>query len=60
MAAYVPIEYTYVLAVNDINTVRSQFAEIHRTGKVTNAGMKQGDKVGLDAWARDDKIWTQF
>ena len=60
MAAYVPIEYTYVLAVNDINTVRSQFKAIHDTGKVTNAGMKQGDKVGLDAWARDDKIWTQF
>jgi hypothetical protein len=60
MAAYVPIEYTYVLAVNDITTVRSQFKAIHDSGKVTNAGRKQGDKVGLDAWARDDKIWTQF
>ena len=60
MEAYKPIEYTYVLAVNDITTIRNQFKAIHDTGKVTNAGTKQGEKVGLDAWARSDKIWTQF
>ena len=60
MEAYKPITYTYVLSVNDINTIRSQFKAIHDAGRVTNAGSKQGDKVGLDAWARGDKIWTQF
>ena len=60
MAAYTPIEYTYVLSVNDITTIRSQFKDIHDNGKVTNAGSKQGQKVGLDAWARSDKMWTQF
>ena len=60
MAAYTPIEYTYVLSVNDIATIRSQFKDIHDNGKVTNAGSKQGQKVGLDAWARSDKMWTQF
>jgi len=60
MEAYTPIEYTYVLAVNDIDTIRSQFKAIHDSGKVTNAGTKQGEKMGLDAWARDDKVWTQF
>ena len=60
MEAYKPIEYTYVLAVNDINTIRNQFKTIHETGRVTNAGTKQGEQVGLDAWARSDKIWTQF
>ena len=60
MAAYVPIEYTYVLSVNDISTVRSQFRDIYESGRVTNAGSKQGEKIGLDAWARSDKLWTQF
>ena len=60
MEAYVPIEYTYVLSVNDITTIRSQFKDIHDKGKVTNAGSQQGQKVGLDAWARSDKMWTQF
>jgi hypothetical protein len=60
MEAYVPIEYTYVLSVNDINTIRSQFEDIHDNGKVTNAGSKAGERVGLDAWARDDKLWTQI
>jgi hypothetical protein len=46
--------------VNDINTIRSQFQNIYETGRVTNAGSKQGEKVGLDAWARSDKLWTQF
>ena len=59
MTAYAPIDYTYVLSVNDINTVRSQFKAIHDSGKVTNAGSQQGARVGLDAWARADKIWTQ-
>ncbi|MBE7100084.1 MAG: hypothetical protein E7364_00555 [Clostridiales bacterium] len=59
MEAYVPIEYTYVLAVNDINTIRSQFKAIYESGKVTNASSQAGVKAGLDAWARSDKIWTQ-
>ncbi|MBQ3019106.1 MAG: hypothetical protein IJD77_00775 [Clostridia bacterium] len=59
MEAYVPIEYTYVLAVNDINTIRSQFKAIYESGKVTNASSQAGVKAGLDAWARQDKIWTQ-
>ena len=60
MEEYKTIDYTYVLSVNDINTVRSQFKEIHDSGKVTNAGNRQGDKVGLDSWARADKMWTQI
>ena len=60
MEAYKMIDYTYVLSVNHINTIRSQFKEIYEAGKVTNAGTRQGDKVGLDAWARADKIWTQI
>ena len=60
MEAYKAIDYTYVLSVNNIDTIRQQFKDIHDTGKVTNAGMRQGDKVGLDAWARADKIWTQL
>ena len=60
MEAYVPIEYTYVLSVNDIETIRNQFKDIHDSGKVTNAGSKAGDRVGLDAWDRADKLWTQF
>lgn len=59
MEAYVPIEYTYVLAVNDINTIRSQFKAIYESGKVTNASSQAGVKAGLDAWARQDKVWTQ-
>ena len=59
MEAYVPIEYTYVLAVNDITTIRSQFKAIHDSGKVTNASSQAGVKAGLDAWARQDKVWTQ-
>ena len=60
MEAYKTIDYTYVLSVNNIDTIRRQVKDIHDTGQVTNAGMRQGDKVGLDAWARADKIWTQL
>jgi hypothetical protein len=59
-SVYKTIDYTYVLSVNNINTIRNQFQSIHDTGKVTNAGSYQGDKVGLDSWARADKIWTQL
>ena len=57
MEAYVPIEYTYVLCVNTVSNIRSTFKAIEESGKVTNAGNGY-EKVGLDAWARQDKSWT--
>lgn len=59
MEAYKPIEYTYVIAVDTVNNVRSMFKAIKDSGKVTNAGDGY-QKVGLDAWARADKAWTQY
>lgn len=59
MQAYVPIEYSYVLCVNDVNTIRSTFKSIKDKGTITNAGAPGSyEKVGLDAWARADKKWT--
>ena len=59
MEAYVPIEYTYVLCVDSVASMRTKFHAIEQSGKVTNAGSKAGERVGLDAWARQDKLWTQ-
>lgn len=57
MEAYKPIEYSYVVCLGTVDTVRSTFKEIKDNGTVTNAGNGY-EKVGLDAWARADKIWT--
>ncbi len=57
MEEYKTIEYSYVISVNTIKTIQSQFDDLAESGKVTNAG-NGFDKVGLDAWARADKRWT--
>lgn len=57
MEAYKPIEYSYVICLGTVNDIRATFKEIEDNGTVTNAGGKY-QKVGLDAWARADKIWT--
>jgi hypothetical protein len=58
MEAYVPMEYTYILCVDSIDNMRSIFQNIEESGRLTNAGAKTGDRVGLDAWGREDKPWT--
>ncbi|MBR4943273.1 MAG: hypothetical protein IKZ28_04500, partial [Clostridia bacterium] len=57
MAAYVPIEYSYVICLGTVNNIRSTFKTIKDNGTITNAGGTY-EKVGLDAWARADKTWT--
>ena len=57
MEAYKPIEYSYVLCVNTVDNIRSTFKSIKDNGTITNAGNGY-EKVGLDAWARQDKMWT--
>ena len=57
MEEYKTMQYSYVISVNDVTTIRSQFKEIYDSGALTNGG-KIGEKVGLDAWARMDKAWT--
>ena len=57
MEAYKPIEYSYVICLGTVDTIRSTFKEIKDKGTVTNAGNGY-EKVGLDAWARADKMWT--
>ena len=57
MEAYVPIEYSYVICLNTVDTIRETFYSIMENGTVTNAGNAY-EKVGLDAWARADKKWT--
>jgi hypothetical protein len=57
MEAYKPIEYSYVICLGTVDTIRSTFKEIKDNGTVTNAGNGY-EKVGLDAWARADKMWT--
>ena len=59
MEAYKPIEYTYVISVDTVDNMRATFKAIKDSGKVTNAGDGY-QKVGLDAWARADKKWTQY
>ena len=57
MEAYVKIEYSYVICLGTVDTIRSTFKNIKDNGAVTNAGNGY-QKVGLDAWARADKQWT--
>ena len=57
MEAYVPIEYSYVICLGTVDYIRATFKEIKDNGTVTNTGDGY-EKVGLDAWARADKIWT--
>ena len=57
MEAYVPIEYSYVICLGTVGTIRETFHEIYTNGTVTNAGSEY-QRVGLDAWARADKMWT--
>ncbi|MBR4943758.1 MAG: hypothetical protein IKZ28_06960, partial [Clostridia bacterium] len=57
MEEYKTMQYSYVISLNSIDTIRSQFKEIYDSGALTNGG-KVGEKVGLDAWARQDKVWT--
>ena len=59
MEAYKSIDYTYVIALNDVKTIRETFKSIKDNETVTNAGQAgKYEKVGLDAWARADKQWT--
>ncbi len=57
MEAYKPIEYSYVICLGSVGTIRDTFKGIKDNGTVTNAGNGY-QKVGLDAWARADKQWT--
>lgn len=57
MEAFVSIEYSYVLCVDTVNNIRNTFKAIEESGSITNAGNGY-EKVGLDAWARADKMWT--
>ena len=57
MEEYKTMQYSYVLSLNDVTTIRKQFKEIYESGALTNGG-KIGEKIGLDAWARMDKLWT--
>ena len=57
MEAYKPIEYSYVICLGSISEIRSTFKTIKDKGMVTNAGSGY-EKIGLDAWARADKMWT--
>ena len=60
MEEFVPIEYTYVICLGTVRDIRSTFRTIQENGIVTNAGaLGKYEKVGLDAWARKDKSWTQ-
>jgi hypothetical protein len=57
MEEYKTMQYSYVISVNSVATIRSQFNGIYDSGALTNGG-KVGEKIGLDAWARMDKPWT--
>ncbi|MBR2385617.1 MAG: hypothetical protein IKA99_08445 [Clostridia bacterium] len=57
MEAYVKIEYSYVICLGTVDTIRSTFKSIKDNGTITNTGNGY-QKVGLDAWARADKQWT--
>ena len=57
MEEYKTMQYSYVISLNSVKTIRSQFKELYDNGVITNSG-KVGEKVGLDAWARQDKVWT--
>ena len=57
MEEYKTMQYSYVISVNSVATIRSQFKTIYDSGALTNGG-KVGEKIGLDTWARMDKPWT--
>ena len=57
MEAYKKIEYSYVICLGTVDSIRQTFYNIYTNGTITNAGSGY-EKVGLDAWARADKIWT--
>jgi hypothetical protein len=57
MEEYKTMQYSYVISVNSVATIRSQFKAIYDSGALTNGG-KVGEKIGLDTWARMDKPWT--
>ena len=57
MEEYKTMQYSYVISVNSVATIRSQFQDIYESGALTNGG-KVGEKIGLDTWARMDKPWT--
>lgn len=59
MLAYTPIEYSYAVCVDTVANIRNTFKGIAASGRITNAG-REGyyEKIGLDAWAREDKKWT--
>ena len=57
MEEYKTMQYSYVISLNSVETIRSQFQSIEQSGMLTNGG-KIGEKIGLDAWARMDKPWT--
>ena len=59
MKAYKPIEYSYVIYVGAVGDIRSTFKTIYDNKTITNAGEDgKYQKVGLDAWERQDKEWT--
>ena len=57
MEAYKSIEYSYVICLGTVDSIRETFKEIKENGTITNSG-NGNQKVGLDAWARADKAWT--
>ena len=57
LMSYAILLYSYVISVNSVATIRSQFKTIYDSGALTNGG-KVGEKIGLDTWARMDKPWT--
>lgn len=40
---YIPLEYTYVVAVDYVKVFREQFKDIYKSGEVTNAGLSNWD-----------------
>jgi len=47
MENYVPLAYSYVIAVDTISNMRNTFQELEQAGSLTNEG--------LESWDRDDK-----
>jgi hypothetical protein len=43
MKEYVPFSYSYVVAVDYLESMRSLFREIHRSGIINNEGLKAWD-----------------
>ena len=43
MKEYIPLSYSYVVAVNYLDIMRKDFKAIYETGEMTNQGLKAWD-----------------